>query len=55
MAVTLASGREFSFSGDISSPEEDTGDATMLVALEVNLALWGMIVCASVKAAEFLF
>jgi hypothetical protein len=27
----------------------------MLLALEINLALWGMIICASVKAAEFLF
>jgi len=27
----------------------------MLLALEINFALWGMIICASVKAAEFLF
>ena len=25
----------------------------MLAALEINFALWGMIVCATIKAAQF--
>ena len=29
-----------------------SGDATMWVAIEVNLALWGMILCAAVQAGE---
>jgi hypothetical protein len=28
------------------------GDETMRVALQVNIALWGMILCAIVEAAE---
>ena len=28
------------------------GNATMWVAIEVNLALWGMILCAAVQAGE---
>jgi hypothetical protein len=26
----------------------------MLAALEINFALWGMIVCVAIKAAQFL-
>jgi hypothetical protein len=29
-----------------------TGDVTMRVALEVNFALWAMIICAAVQAAQ---
>jgi hypothetical protein len=34
------------------SPLIETGDVTMRLALEVNFALWGMILCAAVQAAQ---
>ncbi|MGB6954687.1 MAG: hypothetical protein WBE54_05535, partial [Bradyrhizobium sp.] len=36
----------------IRGSRRSSGDATMWVALEVNFALWGMILCATVEAAE---
>jgi hypothetical protein len=32
---------------------DQTGDYQMLAALEINLALWGMISCAVMQAAQF--
>jgi hypothetical protein len=32
---------------------EQTGGLPMLVAFEINAALWGMIVCAAMEAAQF--
>jgi len=32
----------------------ETGD-DMFVALELNLALWGMLVCAEIKLAQCIF
>jgi hypothetical protein len=42
------------FGGDENQQNlvRSSGDATMWVAIEVNLALWGMILCAAVQAAE---
>jgi len=31
---------------------DKTGASQMRVTLEINLALWGMIVCAAVQAAQ---
>jgi hypothetical protein len=36
-----------------STQDSETGRYRMLAALEINLALWGMIGCAVMEAAQF--
>ena len=42
------------FGGDENQQNlvRSSGDATMWIAIEVNLALWGMILCAAVQVGE---
>jgi hypothetical protein len=36
-----------------SSRSEGTGGIQMLLAIEINFALWGMIVCAAIEATQY--